>query len=59
MMKHAEHPAAAVVFVDFLLTDGQKVLNDGHRIIASVMNEGDPVDSMELIEAPEEDLLVH
>ena len=55
-MKNAQHPAAAVLFVDFLLTDGQDVLKSVHRI-PSVMSEGDPLVGLELIEAPEDELL--
>jgi len=57
-MKHASHPAAAVLFTDFLLTEGQKVLESVNRI-PSVTSEGDPLTGLELIEAPEDDLLAH
>ena len=57
-MKHASHPASAVLFIDFLLTDGQKVLESVNRI-PSVTSEGDPLTGLELIEAPEDDLLAN
>jgi iron(III) transport system substrate-binding protein len=57
-MKHASHPAAAILFTDFLLTDGQKVLKSVNRI-PSVTTEGDPLAGLELIEAPEKDLLAN
>jgi iron(III) transport system substrate-binding protein len=57
-MKHASHPAAAVLFIDYLLTDGQKVIKSVNRI-PSVTTEGDPLAGLELIEAPEDDLLAN
>ena len=57
-MKHASNPAAAILFIDFMLTDGQKVLKTVNRI-PSVTTEGDPLAGLELIEAPEEDLLAN
>lgn len=57
-MTHASHPASAILFIDFLLTDGQKVLKSVNRI-PSVTTEGDPLAGLELIEAPEDDLLAN
>lgn len=56
LMTHAEHPAAALLFIDFLLTDGQKVLEESKRI-PSVPGGFDPLAGMDLIEVPEDDLL--
>lgn len=58
VMKNATHPAAAVLFADFLLTDGQAALEDVQRI-PSVVGQHDPLEGLELIEAPEEDLLAN
>ena len=56
LMTHAQHPAAALLFIDFLLTDGQKVLEQSKRIPA-VPGGFDPLKGLQLIEVPEEDLL--
>ncbi len=56
LMKHAAHPAAAVLFTDFALTDGQAVLEEVKRI-PSVPGGFDPLKGLELIEVPEQDLL--
>ena len=58
LMKNATHPAAALLFADFLLTEGQDALEEVHRI-PSVVRETDPLAGLELIEAPEEDLLTN
>lgn len=58
LMKDATHPAAALLFVDFLLTDGQQVIESVNRI-PSVMGDHDPLAGLELIEAPEDDLLAN
>jgi iron(III) transport system substrate-binding protein len=58
LMKQATHPAAAVLFADFLLTDGQAALDEAHYI-PSVVTDHDPVSGLELIEAPEEDLIAN
>jgi iron(III) transport system substrate-binding protein len=58
LMKHAEHPAAALLFVDFLLTDGQKVLEESKRI-PSVPGGFDPIAGRDIIEVPEDELLKH
>jgi iron(III) transport system substrate-binding protein len=55
-LKDANHPAAALLFIDFLLSDGQEVLKSVHRL-PSVMGGEDPLAGLELITAPEEDLL--
>ena len=51
--RHLSHPAAPMLFIDFLLTDGQKLLKSVNRI-PSVTTEGDSLAGLELIEAPEE-----
>jgi iron(III) transport system substrate-binding protein len=58
LMKDAAHPASALLFADFLLTEGQDALEELHRI-PSVLRENDPLAGLDLIEAPEEDLLTN
>jgi iron(III) transport system substrate-binding protein len=35
MLKHAPHPAAAILFYDFMLSDGQKMLADNSYVVTS------------------------
>ena len=35
MLKHAPHPASAILFYDFMLTDGQKLLADNSYVVTS------------------------
>lgn len=52
----AQHPAAALLFMDFLLTDGQKNIVDEYRI-GSVPTANDPLEGLEVIEVDEEEML--
>ncbi len=52
----AEHPAAAVLFMDFLLSDGQKNIADEYRI-GSVPTDKDPLAGLETIEVDEDEML--
>lgn len=52
----AQHPAAAVLFMDFLLTDGQQNIADEFRV-GSVPTADDPLAGLESIEVDEEEML--
>ena len=56
LMKSAKHPAAAMLFLDFLLTDGQQAIADANRI-GAVPTADDPLAGVETVSVPEEDLL--
>jgi iron(III) transport system substrate-binding protein len=56
LMRTAEHPAAAMLFIDFLLSDGQDLLAKSFRI-RSVPDASDPLAGLQLIEAPQDELL--
>lgn len=56
LMHNAKCPAAAMLFVDFLLTDAQELLKDDYRI-GSVPGPDDPLAGLETTTAPEEELL--
>jgi len=58
LMKNAKSPAAAMLFMDYLLTDGQGILKDSFRI-GSVPGKADPLAGLETITPPEQDLLDH
>lgn len=58
LMKNALHPASSLLFADFLLTEGQDALEKVHRI-PSIVRDNDPLAGLDLIEAPEEDLLTN
>ena len=58
LMKTAKHPAAAMLFVDFELTHGQKVFRDAFRI-GSVPTSDDPLAGLETIATPDDDLLAN
>lgn len=51
LMKNAPHPAAAMLFIDFLLTDGQQLLALEDRTPTAVAQPGGPLESI-----PAEDL---
>jgi iron(III) transport system substrate-binding protein len=51
LMKNAPHPAAAMLFVDFLLTEGQTILAQEDRTPTAVAQPGGPLDGI-----PNEDL---
>lgn len=52
----AEHPAAAVLFLDFLLTDGQDAIAAEYRI-GSVPTAEDPLAGLETIQVDEDEML--
>lgn len=52
----ATHPAAAMLFMDFLLTDGQQNIADEFRI-GSVPGADDPLEGLETIEVDEDEML--
>jgi iron(III) transport system substrate-binding protein len=52
----AKHPAAAVLFMDFLLSDGQQNIADAFRI-GSVPNEDDPLAGLTIVEVDEDEML--
>ncbi|NUR08121.1 MAG: ABC transporter substrate-binding protein [Nocardioidaceae bacterium] len=56
LVHNAKAPAAAMLFMDFLLTDGQKLLKDVYRI-GSVPGQGDPLAGLETTTPPEKELL--
>jgi len=58
LMTTAKHPAAAMLFVDFVLTDGQKVLESVKRI-PSVTGGWDPLVGLQTVEVPEAELLAN
>ena len=56
LMKSAKHPAAAMLFFDFLLTDGQQAIAGANRI-GAIPTAEDPLAGVETVSVPEEDLL--
>ena len=56
LMGTAEHPAAALLFLDYLLTDGQKDIADAYRI-GSIPTANDPLAGLETIEVDEDEML--
>jgi iron(III) transport system substrate-binding protein len=56
LMKNAANPAAAMLFVDFELTEGQKIFEDAFRI-GSIPTGKDPLAGFEVIPVPEQKLL--
>ncbi|MEV0809675.1 extracellular solute-binding protein [Micromonospora sp. NPDC050200] len=52
----AKHPAAALLFMDYLLTDGQKAIADAYRI-GSVPTADDPLAGLKTIEVDEDEML--
>ncbi|MFG1929353.1 extracellular solute-binding protein [Mycobacterium sp. NPDC048908] len=56
LMKSAKHPAAAMLFFDFLLTDGQKAIAGANRI-GAIPTAEDPLAGVQTITTPEEELL--
>ncbi|UGU31827.1 ABC transporter substrate-binding protein [Mycolicibacterium smegmatis] len=56
LMKSARHPAAAMLFFDFLLTDGQQAIAGANRI-GAVPTADDPLEGVETVSVPEQDLL--
>jgi iron(III) transport system substrate-binding protein len=56
LMKTAKHPAVAMLFFDFLLTDGQKAIADANRI-GAIPTAQDPLAGVQTVSVPEEELL--
>jgi iron(III) transport system substrate-binding protein len=56
LMKSAKHPATAMLFLDFLLTDGQQMIADANRI-GAIPTADDPLAGVETVSVPEEELL--
>jgi iron(III) transport system substrate-binding protein len=56
VMKNAAHPAAAMLFVDFELTGGQKIFENDFRI-GSVPTGKDPLAGLTVLTVPEQKLL--
>lgn len=56
-MKVAVHPAAAALFTEFLLTDGQKIMQEAMRV-PTVPPEGspNPLDDVESTGVPSDEL---
>lgn len=52
----AQHPAAALLFMDFLLSGGQKAIEDEYRI-GSVPGANDPLAGLETIQVDEDEML--
>ena len=52
----AQHPAAALLFMDFLLTEGQKAVAAEYRI-GSVPGANDPLAGLETIQVDEDEML--
>jgi iron(III) transport system substrate-binding protein len=56
LMKTASHPAAAMLYADFMLTEGQKILKKSFRM-GSVVTGSDPLAGQTVITVPEQELL--
>lgn len=56
LMDNAEHPAAAMLFMDFVLTEGQDIIRESSRI-GSIPVSDDPLAGLEVIPVPEDELL--
>src|SRR5574341_832721 len=58
MVQTARHPAAAMLFVDFELTDGQQIMAEAFRI-GSVPTGKDPLAGLQTIQTPDDELLAN
>ena len=56
LMTSAKHPAAAMLFLDFLLTDGQAVIAGANRI-GAIPTADDPLAGVQTVSVPENELL--
>lgn len=56
LMKTAANPAAAMLFVDWELTEGQKILEKAFRI-GAIPGANDPLAGFQVIAVPEQELL--
>ena len=58
LMKTAQHPYAAALFMDYMLSpEGQSIISDGFRVGSVESSEADPLDGLEVIPLPEQELL--
>ncbi|KQZ11752.1 hypothetical protein ASD19_00235 [Microbacterium sp. Root53] len=55
ILASAEHPAAAILFMDWMLSDGQDLWPDVHRI-GSVPRDDSPIAGMETVAVPLEEM---
>lgn len=56
LMKTATNPCAALAFVDYVLTGGQQVFEEGFRIGATA-DAAKPIEGLEVIAVPEDEML--
>ncbi|MCV7286201.1 extracellular solute-binding protein [Mycolicibacterium wolinskyi] len=56
LLKSAKHPAAAMLFLDFLLTDGQQAIAGANRI-GAIPTADDPLAGVSTVVVPEQELL--
>jgi iron(III) transport system substrate-binding protein len=56
MMKTAANPAAAMLFVEWELTEGQKILEEAFRI-GAIPTKADPLTGLKVLAVPEQELL--
>lgn len=56
LMKTAKHPAMALLFLDYLLTDGQKAIAGANRI-GAIPTAQDPLAGVKTVSVPEDELL--
>jgi iron(III) transport system substrate-binding protein len=56
LMTSAKHPAAAMLFLDFLLTDGQQAIAGANRI-GAIPTADDPLAGIQTVSVPERELL--
>lgn len=56
LMKNAKNPAAAMLFADWELTEGQKILEEAFRI-GSIPTGKDPLAGLNVVAVPEQELL--
>jgi iron(III) transport system substrate-binding protein len=56
LMKTAPHPAAAMLFVDYELSEGQKILHESSRV-GSIPTANDPLAGLRTISVPEKEML--
>jgi iron(III) transport system substrate-binding protein len=58
LVKNAANPAAAMLFMDYVLTDGQDIVAESFRI-GSIPSGDDPLEGLEVIPVPEDELLAN
>ena len=57
LMAGARNPASAILFMDFLLTDGQEAIFDAFRIGSVGQSEGDLLEGVETVPVPEDEMM--